>query len=142
VLPSARCPARASAVFGECTEASRFTHHGQSCPLLEMCWGSNTHTVPRLPRGVRVASCTSALFEVTTTGPGADMIAGIARDVDFPVRGPAIATPTPSQSIRTGRCPSTVRPNSTPCSSPEDICTPGRSRCAVAFTSRPVIPRN
>jgi len=107
-----------------------------------MCWGSNTHTVPRLQRGSRVASCTSALFEVTTTGPGADMIAGIARDVDFPVRGPAIATPTPSQSIRTGRCPSTVRPNSTPCSSPEDIFTPGRSRCAVAFTSRPVIPRN
>jgi len=72
--------------------------------------GSNNHTVPFPLRTPRVASCTSALFEVTATAPGAAVTAGIAAAVDLPVRGPATITEQSSQPWRIVTAPGTVLP--------------------------------
>ncbi|SLJ82728.1 Uncharacterised protein [Mycobacteroides abscessus subsp. abscessus] len=47
--------------------------------------------LPLASRTSRVASTTSRLFEVDSTGPIAARIAGITRDVDLPWRGPQMS---------------------------------------------------
>ncbi len=103
--------------------------HHQAGGSWATCCGSKTHTCPRASRGPRVPSTMSRLLEVTSTAPGALRIAGMARRVVFPVRGPQMSTCMSSKEPNSGCLPFTERPMNTPGTSAR---TPRRSAVAAA----------
>lgn len=125
--PLAKWSAILRALATSVTYDSGFHHQlGSSCAT---CCGSNTHTGPRAVRGPRVASTMSRLLEVTRTAPGPSRMAGMARRVVLPVRGPQMSTCMSSYDPYSGCRPLTDRPMNTP-GVPDR--TPRRSAVAAA----------
>ncbi len=125
--PDAKWSAILRALATSVTYDSGFHHQlGASAAT---CCGSKTHTGPRAARGPRVASTMSRLLEVTRTAPGPSRIAGTARRVVLPVRGPQMSTCMSSYEPNSGWRPLTDRPMNTP---GVFACTPSRSAVAAA----------
>lgn len=135
-----KCCANPFAGAMDVTGVSGFHHQVAARVMSATPWGSNDQMVPALERGPRVASCRSGLLVVTATAAGAAMIAGIHKEVDLPVRGPAMTTDTSSHPWRTVIPPGTVFPIGRPWASGASRSAPGRSRAAVAAVAAGVIP--